>query len=421
MRRPDLGAGFDGWQAVDPTPQEKSAGTFCCGPCPVVAIQRRCLSTPYDTSFVYASVDADVIRLIVRDGLVVGRKVDTECVGELIYTKSIGSDRPQDLTQTYKSKNRGQPVDTVRCLARRGQWLCDKASSHPSLFSTHKVFLPIVCPFAGGQLAADVTVNKHSGFTSYSALQSSPVLLGASMSTTTRSALHSTQAVSGAGGVSPTLKVSLNMDGVPSVGESIAMCVTVTNQSSSPRVLMEHLNAQVKEYNSNPQESFWKTHKEVRIQPGEVLTLHHTIPPSDYESVLAGDDIVNVAVVIKDVMTKERVLTMQEFNIKSPQITIEIAEGDSIQMRKEHTAQVSFINTFTKTLCGAVLTVEGSGLLQGKHEARLVFLQPGEKIEKTVSIMATSPGTKLLMATFSHSQSPSIVSRNFHKVSVTPA
>jgi len=59
------------------------------------------------------------------------------------------------------------------------------------------------------------------------------------------------------------------MDGVPSVGENITMCVTVTNQSSSPRILMEHLNAQVKEYNSNPQESFWKTHKEVRIQPGE--------------------------------------------------------------------------------------------------------------------------------------------------------
>lgn len=26
MRRPDLGAGFDGWQVVDPTPQERSAG-----------------------------------------------------------------------------------------------------------------------------------------------------------------------------------------------------------------------------------------------------------------------------------------------------------------------------------------------------------------------------------------------------------
>lgn len=29
MARPDLAAGYDGWQALDPTPQEKSEGTTC--------------------------------------------------------------------------------------------------------------------------------------------------------------------------------------------------------------------------------------------------------------------------------------------------------------------------------------------------------------------------------------------------------
>ncbi|XP_037627413.1 protein-glutamine gamma-glutamyltransferase 5-like isoform X2 [Sebastes umbrosus] len=341
MRRPDLGAGFDGWQVVDPTPQEKSAGIYCCGPCPVVAIQRRCLRAPYDTSFIYASVDADVIRLIVRDGWVVDRKEDTKSVGQLIYTKSIGSDAPENLTQTYKGKNKEKPA----------------------LYNT---FL-------------------------------------------------------GRGESSPGLKVSLSIDGVPLLGESIVMSVTVINQSSSPRFLMEHLNAQLKGYSSNPEESFWKTHKEVQIKPGEVLTLHHTILHSEYESVLASDAIVSVAVVIKDVTTEERFLDTQEFNISSPQITIEIEGGDSIQMKKEHTVQVSFTNTFTKTLNGALLTVEGSGLLQGKHKARLVLLQPGEKIEKMVSIVATSPGTKVLMATFSHSKSPGVLSRSFHKVSVVTA
>lgn len=48
----------------------------------------------------------------------------------------------------------------------------------------------------------------------------------------------------------------------------------------------------------------------------------------------------------------------------------QVEGGDSIQMKKEHTAHVSFTNTFHKTLNGAVLTVEGKGLLQGKHEAR---------------------------------------------------
>uniref|UniRef100_A0A3B4ZQM6 Protein-glutamine gamma-glutamyltransferase 5-like n=1 Tax=Stegastes partitus TaxID=144197 RepID=A0A3B4ZQM6_9TELE len=325
MRRPDLGAGFDGWQVVDPTPQERSAGLFRCGPSPVAAVQLRCFGAPHDTSFIYASVDADVIRLIVRDGRVVGRTVDTEWVGQLICTKSLGSDRPENLTQTYKG----------RCL----------------------------------------------------------------------------------GETSPSLEVSLEIDGVPSLGESIRMSVTITNQSSSRRILMEHVDAQLKEYNSSPQESFWKTHKEVHMQPCEVLTLHHIIPHCDYESVLAGEDIVNVAVVIKDMRTKERVLAAQEFSISSPWITIEIEGGDSIQIKKQHTAQVSFSNLFISSLPGAVLTVEGSGLLQGKQEARL----PGEKIEKTVSIMASSPGTKLLMATFSHSNSPHVVCRSFHRVSVTPA
>ncbi|KAG8002897.1 Protein-glutamine gamma-glutamyltransferase 2 [Nibea albiflora] len=319
MRRPDLGAlgEFDGWQVVDPTPQEKSAGVYSCGPCPVAAIQHRDLGTPYDTGFVLASVDADIIRLIVRNGQVVGRMEDTN----LIFF--IG-------------------------LSRK----CSHLSS------------------------------------------SSPEEMSAG------------------------LEVSLSINGEPTVGEEIALCVTVTNNSSGSRVLMEHLSAQVKEFNSSPQESFWTSHKEVHVNPGQALTLQHTILPSQYESVLAGDDIVNVAVVIKDASTKERVLAAQEFSISSPKISIEIEGGDSVDLKKEHTAQVFFINTFKKTLNEAVLTVEGSGLLQGKQEARLAVLQPGDKIEKTVSIMANSPGTKVLTATFSHRNSPSVVCRGFQKVSV---
>lgn len=49
---------------------------------------------------------------------------------------------------------------------------------------------------------------------------------------------------------------------------------------------------------------------------------------------------------------------------------LQIVGGDRIQMNTEHTAHVSFINRFAKMLSGAVLTVDGSGLLQGKHEAR---------------------------------------------------
>ncbi|XP_011619994.2 protein-glutamine gamma-glutamyltransferase 5-like isoform X2 [Takifugu rubripes] len=367
MRRSDLTEEFDGWQVVDPTPQEKSAGVFRCGPCPVAAIQRHCLRVPHDTAFIYASVDADIIRLIVHNGRVVGRTVDTECVGQLIYTKRINSDAPENLTQAYKGKRRYRPVSNVRSSA----W--DDAGQGTELNAAR------MC------------------------LNSSPAI----------PPMHA------AAPMAPSLEVSLDLDKVPSLGDSITMCVTLTNQSGGPRILQEHVDAQLKEYNSNPQQSFWRAHKEVHVQPGQVLQLHHTIPSAQYETVLAGEDIVNIAVVVQDTRTKERFLATQEFSLGAPQITIRIEGGDSIQLRKECTAQVSFSNPFTHVLKGALLTVEGSGLLQGKREARKLLLQPGEEIGEEVSIRATSPGTKLLMATFSHSNTSRIVSRIFHKVSVT--
>uniref|UniRef100_A0A8D3A0H6 Transglutaminase-like domain-containing protein n=1 Tax=Scophthalmus maximus TaxID=52904 RepID=A0A8D3A0H6_SCOMX len=328
MQRPDLGARFDGWQVVDPTPQEKSAGIYCCGPCPVAAVQQRCLSAPFDTSFLFASVNAEVIRFIVRNRLVVGRTVDTKCVGQLIYTKNIGSDTPEDLTLNYKRQK------------SKRRW--------PQSFPERDI------PFSASSPGEDL----------------------------------------------PGLEVSLNINGKPSVGESVGVCVTVTNRSSRPRVLEEHVNAQVKDYNSSPQESFWTLHQEVHI---------HTFARS------------HLAVVIKDVQTQERVLETQEFNITSPQITIEIEGGDSIRAKKEQTARVSFTNTLTKALNGAVLTVEGSGLLSDCLMAALECSCPGEKIEKTVSIKATSPGTKVLMASLGHGNGHTVVSRCFRKVSVVSA
>jgi len=192
MRRADLGTGFDGWQVVDPTPQEKSAGgslprvalrirhldwnvliwcfnlvrpwtdqhwmwqwrrnpsrhnrhstfspgVFCCGPCPVVAIRRRSIRTPYDASFVYAAVDANVVQLILHEGRVVGRTLDAEWVGQLIYTKSIDSDSPENLTGTYKSKKKGETEssEVYTRAASRGR------RRRALLSSCDKVLLPI--------------------------------------------------------------------------------------------------------------------------------------------------------------------------------------------------------------------------------------------------------------------------------------
>ncbi|MED6263831.1 Protein-glutamine gamma-glutamyltransferase 2 [Characodon lateralis] len=103
MRRDDLPKGNEGWQVLDPTPQELSDGEFCCGPCPVSAIKEGNLGVKYDAPFIFAEVNADIIYWRVLPG---GQKqkihVDQRSVGRNISTKSIYGNGREDVTLLYK-------------------------------------------------------------------------------------------------------------------------------------------------------------------------------------------------------------------------------------------------------------------------------------------------------------------------------
>ncbi|XP_075998738.1 protein-glutamine gamma-glutamyltransferase 2 [Genypterus blacodes] len=103
IRRDDLPKGYDGWQVLDPTPQERSDGVFRCGPCPVKAIREGHLGLKYDAPFVFAEVNADIIHWIVQqDGQRRQIRVDQRSVGRNISTKSVYGDHREDVTVHYK-------------------------------------------------------------------------------------------------------------------------------------------------------------------------------------------------------------------------------------------------------------------------------------------------------------------------------
>ncbi|XP_054638083.1 protein-glutamine gamma-glutamyltransferase 2-like, partial [Dunckerocampus dactyliophorus] len=103
MTRPDLGEEFDGWQASDPTPQEKSDGVYCCGPASLRAIKEGELTKKYDAPFIFAEVNADVVDLVrLSNGKFVKFGGSTKSVGRFISTKSVGSDERHDITHQYK-------------------------------------------------------------------------------------------------------------------------------------------------------------------------------------------------------------------------------------------------------------------------------------------------------------------------------
>ncbi|KAI4827086.1 hypothetical protein KUCAC02_030512 [Chaenocephalus aceratus] len=103
MSRPEFKSDFHGWQASDPTPQEKSEGVFCCGPTPVRAIKEGELTFKYDAPFVFAEVNADVVNIMKKkDGSTSKVTTYTTFVGQKISTKRVGSDAREDVTHLYK-------------------------------------------------------------------------------------------------------------------------------------------------------------------------------------------------------------------------------------------------------------------------------------------------------------------------------
>ncbi|KAJ0068288.1 hypothetical protein NL108_004658, partial [Boleophthalmus pectinirostris] len=297
MSRPDLGSAMDGWQVLDPTPQERSGGVFCCGPAPVRAIRERRIDLIYDVPFVYAEVNADVHTIIVSQGQVVRVNRDTEKVGAMICTKAVGLPRIQNITGDYK---------VVR-----------------SMFTILLLVIVLICANAAFAYLLYLSSSAQHG-----------------------------------------VMVFLTLDKAAVSGEPIRFTVKIINQQNKVKRLKIHLNAQAKEYNHSPSDTFWESHGIVQMGPAEVKIIQQQILPLQYEDVV-GDDLINLAVVLEDMTTLEQALATEEFNIASPQLHIKIANENSVMVHKEQIATITFTNPFSHPVSG-VLIVAGAGLIQDK-------------------------------------------------------
>ncbi|XP_051931082.1 transglutaminase 5, like isoform X2 [Hippocampus zosterae] len=342
MTRRDLGSDADGWQALDPTPQHRSRGVFCCGPAPVKAIKERRIDLFYDIPFVYAEVNADVHTCVVSQGRVVSRSVDTERVGPLICTKSVGFPRLYNITGDYKN-----------------------IKSHFSTLSSN----------------------------SSSRSESSTLRRGTSK-----------------------LAAILTLDKPPVAGMVIHITLKVINRQRVAKVMKVHVNAQIKEYNNSPAETFWENHSTIQLGPLEVKVLKQQIYPGQYEDVV-GDDLVNLAAVLEDMATHERVLAFEEFNVAIPELVIQIEGEDKLALNREHGASVTFTNPFSHPVSG-VLSVSGAGLLQGHANFKMFPLRPGGSGKQRITFVPSMTGTKMLQASLTLSNKSTV--RGFKMVSIQP-
>ncbi|XP_072237859.1 transglutaminase 5, like isoform X1 [Leuresthes tenuis] len=342
MTRRDLGSGMDGWQVLDPTPQERSKGVFCCGPSPVKAIKRKLVDLFYDVPFVYAEVNADVHTIIVNQGQMLSVNKNTERVGAHICTKAVGLPRPQNITGDYKFIK--SPTSS---LSSRSPIISDDSPSR--------------------------TVSSKG------------------------------------------VVIFLTLDKPPVTGKPILFTVKVMNKQNVSKMMKMHINAQAKEYNHGPSDTFWEDHGVIQLAPTEAIMLQKQILPTQYEDVV-GDDLINLTVVLEDMASHESVLAAEEFNIVSPQLTIQVADEDSIVPHKEHTATVAFINPFSHPVSG-LLTIAGSGLMHNKTQFRMLSLPSGGRMEQNITFIPSMVGEKMLQASLSVSDI-NISIRGFKMLSV---
>lgn len=122
MTRPDLPAGYSGWQAIDATPQETSNGIYCCGPSPLLAIKNGLVNIKYDTPFIFAEVNSDkVFYQRQPNGKFKKVNVEERAVGHCISTKAVGSNAREDITYLYKHpEGSSEERNAVRTAAQFG-------------------------------------------------------------------------------------------------------------------------------------------------------------------------------------------------------------------------------------------------------------------------------------------------------------
>ncbi|KAM3842419.1 coagulation factor XIII A chain [Diretmus argenteus] len=128
MSRPDLPAGYGGWQVVDATPQETSDGMYRCGPASIRAIKHGEICFPFDAPFVFAEVNSDVVFYMrMKDGTLDPVRVNRTHVGRVVLTKAPGLETRRDITEQYKFPEGSTEERTV--LEKAEEYGCHRDKS----------------------------------------------------------------------------------------------------------------------------------------------------------------------------------------------------------------------------------------------------------------------------------------------------
>ncbi|XP_012942057.1 protein-glutamine gamma-glutamyltransferase 4 [Aplysia californica] len=155
FRRPDLPDGYDGWQAIDPTPMECSEGVLTCGPAPVTAVLKGDLFLGFDTKYFFAELHGGRVHWQVDTDGNMEAFMGGRDVGAALSTKSVGTISRQDLTSSYKYEAGTKELEAVREKAAK---MCNRKT--PTLVKGSKTDVDFRLE-GGVERSGDLQVTLH--------------------------------------------------------------------------------------------------------------------------------------------------------------------------------------------------------------------------------------------------------------------
>ncbi|NXK51713.1 EPB42 protein, partial [Chauna torquata] len=339
MARMDLLPEYSGWQALDATCQEKSKGPSFCGPAPVQAIKEGDTEVDYDVCYFFAAMNAKChVWIHKADGILKPALTCTKYTGNNISTKSVGSERCEDITHKYKYPEGSLQEKKVLDKAYRKIKTLETTSSSKTEFSS--------IPTA---LEEPVNLFVH--------LQSKSSLL---------------------------------------LGQDVPLSIEVFNHSGGEKAAHLVLGAQSLHYSGVPITQLWKEEFHFILKSNEVNTLQVFVPYSRYRKELGENHLLRLTAILRDEDSFYIYFAQEEISICDPPLTIEFPEN--IVQYQPTTAEISLLNPLTEPLEKCVIVVGGRGLIYRQRKYRLGSVQPGSTQQLRFSFTPTEAGLRRLTA-----------------------
>ncbi|NWW85135.1 TGM3L glutamyltransferase, partial [Rhynochetos jubatus] len=342
--RRDLGSFYDGWQVLDATPQERSKGIYQCGPASTRAIKEGDVNLDYDSSFVFAAVNADYVTWIHYSNKRRKRIYsDTKKIGKFISTKAVGSNSRVDVTCNYK-----YPEGSLK---------------------ERKVYKKAL------KLLGVKSTGKRTKIRRRRRRPSAAQRPNATQPT------------------QPSISGKLTLDAPPVIGQDICLSLALRNLITDFKTIKVKLRASAVLYTRKPKAEILQLFRTIKLGAEEVKDISFKISHCQYKNSLRDDRKILVTALCESKQGAS-LLVEKDIVLQDPFLTIKVL-GAAV-VREAVDVQVTFTNPLSEVVTGCVLKAEGSGLLREQLQIDVARMAPMESSTVQFEIIPYKSGTRQL-------------------------